>query len=118
MTGPFLLSPALKSRIWGGDRAVRLYGSELCPDGTAAAEYWECSSRSDGPSTVSGGEFDGMSLGRLLDICPEITGGRFDGSTFPVLFKVIDAGQRLSVQVHPGDRYAAEHENGQLGKTE
>lgn len=118
MTEPFLLSPALKSRIWGGDRAVRLYGRELSPDGTAAAEYWECSSRADGPSTVYGGRFDGMSLGRLLDICPEITGGRFDGSTFPVLFKVIDAGQKLSVQVHPGDSYAAEHENGQLGKTE
>ncbi len=58
-----------------------------------------------------------MFLSQVWDERPELFGG-LDGDRFPLLVKILDATDDLSVQVHPGDAYAAEHENGSLGKTE
>ena len=66
-----------------------------------------------------GGEYDGKELAAVLREHPEYLGERHKGETeLPILIKFIDAKKDLSVQVHPTDDYAKEHENGQLGKTE
>ena len=66
---------------------------------------------------VDGGEFDGLHLSELWDAHHELFAGA-KGDRFPLLIKILDARENLSVQVHPDDAYAAEHENGSLGKRE
>lgn len=90
-------------------------GIEMYP----LAETWECSTHPDGPSYVSGGSFDGETLADVIRVHPDYLGSRHAGeSELPILIKFIDAKKDLSVQVHPTDAYAREHENGQRGKTE
>ena len=114
---PFLLTPAAKDYLWGGSRLNDDFakGIELSP----LAETWECSTHPDGQSRVAA---TGETLGDLLAAHPEYlgthplatTGGRAE---LPILIKLIDACRDLSVQVHPDDAFAREHENS-LGKTE
>ncbi|MBQ3105569.1 MAG: class I mannose-6-phosphate isomerase, partial [Lachnospiraceae bacterium] len=114
---PFLLKPAGKDYLWGGRRLKDDFSKEL--DMEPLAETWECSTHPDGPSIVSGGAFDGKTLTEVLKAHPEYLGThpRSEGE-LPILIKLIDAKQDLSVQVHPDDAYAKEHENGSLGKSE
>ena len=117
MNKTFLLKPSAKDYLWGGSRLNDEFakGIDLSP----LAETWECSTHPDGPSTVAGGVFDGMGLDVVLKKNPEYLGSRHKGQEeLPILIKFIDAKKDLSVQVHPTDEYAREHENGQLGKTE
>lgn len=114
---PLLLRPSGKDYLWGGSRLNDEFekGINLSP----VAETWECSTHPDGPSYVVGGEFAGMKLAEVLRNHPEYLGERHRGMTeLPILIKLIDAKKDLSVQVHPTDEYAREHEKGQLGKTE
>ena len=114
---PLLLRPSGKDYLWGGSRLNDEFekGINLSP----VAETWECSTQPDGPSYVVGGEFAGMKLAEVLRNHPEYLGERHRGMTeLPILIKFIDAKKDLSVQVHPTDEYAREHEKGQLGKTE
>lgn len=114
---PLLLRPSGKDYLWGGSRLNDEFekGINLSP----VAETWECSTHPDGPSYVVGGEFAGMKLAEVLRNHPEYLGERHRGMTeLPILIKFIDAKKDLSVQVHPTDKYAREHEKGQLGKTE
>lgn len=118
---PFLLRPAAKDYLWGGSRLNDEFAKGI--DMSPLAETWECSTHPDGPSTVASGPFAGQELGKVLAAHPEflgthslhLTGGRPE---LPILVKIIDAQQPLSVQVHPDDDYAREHEGGSLGKTE
>jgi mannose-6-phosphate isomerase class I len=117
MNRPFLLKPAGKDYLWGGNRLNDDFtkGIALSP----LAETWECSTHPDGPSTAASGEFEGQSLSDVLMAHPEFLGTHpKTKGELPILIKFIDAKKDLSVQVHPTDAYAAEHENGQLGKTE
>ncbi len=114
---PFLLSPAGKDYLWGGNRLNEDFakGIALSP----LAETWECSTHPDGSSVVATGEFKGQTLADVIKAHPEYLGTHpkaKDG--LPVLIKLIDAKQDLSVQVHPDDAYACEQENGSPGKTE
>ena len=114
---PLLLRPSGKDYLWGGRRLNDEFEKEI--DLFPLAETWECSTHPDGPSYVVGGEFDGQELAAVLKQHPEYLGQRHKGETeLPILIKFIDAKKNLSVQVHPTDEYAKEHENGQLGKTE
>ena len=114
---PFLLQPVGKDYLWGGNRLNDDFskGIELSP----LAETWECSTHPDGPSVVASGEHIGKTLRELLKQHPEYLGThpKSEGE-LPILIKFIDAKKDLSVQVHPDDQYAYNHENGQLGKTE
>lgn len=115
--GPFLLAPSGKDYIWGGKRLKDEYGKAM--DVTPLAETWECSTHPDGPSRVVSGAFAGRTLAEVLKEHPEFLGAHCrDCGDLPILIKLIDAKEDLSVQVHPTDEYAGEHENGQLGKTE
>ena len=114
---PLLLRPSGKDYLWGGSRLNDDFEKNI--DLTPLAETWECSTHPDGPSYVVGGAFDGQELAAVLKTHPEYLGERHKGeNTLPILIKFIDAKKDLSVQVHPTDAYAQEHEGGQLGKTE
>ena len=117
---PLLLKPAAKDYIWGGSRLNDDFGKNIKM--SPLAETWECSTHPDGTSVVSGGAYDGTLLSEVLKYHPEylgthpllITAGKPE---LPILVKLIDAKSDLSVQVHPDDEYALEHEKS-LGKTE
>lgn len=117
MNKPLLMRPTGKDYLWGGQRLNTDFGKNI--DLSPLAETWECSTHPDGPSFVVGGKFDGRSLADVIKEFPEYMGTKHKGETeLPILIKFIDAKKDLSVQVHPDDDYAFEHENGQNGKTE
>jgi len=129
---PFLLRPSGKDYLWGGNRLNDEFAKNI--EMSPLAETWECSTHPDGPSYVASGEFEGMTLAEVLKMHPSFLGShtlenvsgqqtmsrsaRLQEGELPILIKFIDAKRDLSVQVHPTDQYAREHENGQLGKTE
>lgn len=109
------LQPCGKDYIWGGTRLRDEYGKKI--DLTPLAETWECSVHPDGPSVIANGEYRGQTLSIALKQHPEYLGTKVKNGELPVLVKFIDAKRDLSVQVHPDDEYAQEHE-GDNGKTE
>lgn len=120
---PMKMRPAFKDYLWGGTRLREEYGKDC--DLSPVAESWEISCHPDGPSTVMGGPCAGKTLAELLQEHPEWMGtrdgaavyGEFPRGEFPLLIKLIDAAQSLSIQVHPADDYARRVEN-QQGKNE
>lgn len=114
---PFLLKPVGKDYLWGGSRLNDEFSKGI--DLEPLAETWECSTHPDGPSIVASGEYEGQSLAKVLKRCPEYLGTHPQPKgELPILIKFIDAKKDLSLQVHPNDSYAMEHEHGSLGKTE
>lgn len=113
----FLLRPALKSYLWGGRRLVEEYGKRS--DAGTIAEAWECSTHPAGSSIIASGVYAGRLLADVLREFPTLLGTKYAHlQALPILIKLIDAKKDLSVQVHPDDDYAREHEQGERGKTE
>lgn len=114
---PLLLKAPIKDYIWGGTRLKTEFGFET--EKEIAAEGWMLSCHKDGTNTVLNGEFAGKTLTEVLEIWgKEALGKNAERFTyFPLLIKLIDAKDKLSVQVHPDDSYALENE-GEYGKTE
>lgn len=114
---PIKLTPPLKDYIWGGTRLKSDWGKKT--DLEKVAESWELSCHKDGNSIVANGEYQGKSLVEYIEQngkeCLGINGMKFEN--FPVLIKLIDAKDNLSVQVHPNNEYALRVE-GEYGKTE
>lgn len=108
------LKPYFSHTIWGGTKLRDVFGYD--EEGDDIGECWGISALPQGPSIVRGGAFDGMRLDDLYKKHPEIFGTNHE--KFPLLTKIIDAKEELSIQVHPDDEYAKVHENGALGKTE
>lgn len=115
---PFLLKPSAKDYLWGGNRLNQEFTKNI--DLEPLAETWECSTHPNGPSVVASGQYKGLLLSDVLKLHPEYLGShpQSENGQIPILIKFIDANKDLSVQVHPSDEYAKEHENGSLGKTE
>ena len=112
------LKPDFKDYIWGGTRLRDDFGYECDLD--PVAEGWLLSCHKDGMSTVDGGEHDGKALEDIIEKFGKITpvGTRAEAFPyFPVLIKLIDAKDNLSIQVHPDNDYAARVEH-EFGKTE
>ncbi|MCR5674858.1 MAG: class I mannose-6-phosphate isomerase [Lachnospiraceae bacterium] len=111
------MKPAVKDYLWGGDRLKKEWHIET--DTEIAAEAWMLSCHPDGPSRVVNGEYAGRTLAEAIAAMgPTAVGKNVPaGGDFPILIKLIDARDNLSIQVHPDDAYAGEHE-GQFGKTE
>jgi mannose-6-phosphate isomerase class I len=107
--------PYFKQVLWGGHRMRETFRYPIPGDDTG--EAWVISANPHGQSVVRGGTYDGQSLGQLWDQHRELF-GNMDGAEFPLLVKIIDANDHLSIQVHPDDAYAQIHENGSQGKTE
>lgn len=112
---PLTFEPVIKDYIWGGKELERFYGS-LPYD--KAAESWQASCHPNGVSTITNGPLKGKKLPQVIDVWGgSIVGTRFEGKKYPLLVKIIDAHEKLSVQVHPDDEYAFAHEN-EMGKNE
>lgn len=112
---PLKLSYVPKERIWAGDTLASRWGKKA--EGRSLGETWELSVRAEEMSLVQNGPLAGTSLGDLVATDPAILGKALPAEKFPLLVKLLDAGDTLSVQVHPDDDYAARIENDR-GKTE
>ena len=119
MLYPLKFSPILKDKIWGGTKLKSLFNKPAESD--KLGESWELSGYEGDESVVTNGYLAGNNLAELIEIyMGELIGDTvFDeyGLSFPLLFKLIDANENLSIQVHPGDEVAAERHNS-YGKTE
>jgi mannose-6-phosphate isomerase len=106
---PFLFQPIFKERIWGGREIETLFGKKL-PPGKPIGESWEVSDRPSDESVVQNGEHAGKSLHWLMEKFPrEILGDAKAAAEnrFPILCKILDAREKLSLQVHPPAHKAA-----------
>ena len=114
---PIKLTPAFKDYLWGGTRLRDDFGKDC--DYDKVAESWELSCHKDGASVVANGEHAGKTLAQYIETEGKAVLGknceRFE--QFPILIKLIDAKDNLSVQVHPNNEYAQRVE-GEYGKTE
>lgn len=116
---PLTFDAPYKRKIWGGDRIFKYKGATSPYDDIG--ESWEVSPMPGDESVVASGVFKGVNLAELTEQLGERLLGkhvaRDFGGTFPLLIKIIDSRQDLSVQVHPDDEYARKHEHSR-GKTE
>ncbi|TSB45829.1 mannose-6-phosphate isomerase, class I [Alkalicoccobacillus porphyridii] len=112
---PIFFKPVFKERIWGGTKLREEFGYDIPSEKTG--ECWGISAHPNGPSLIQNGPLEGTSLDTAWENHREIFGDAHE-EQFPLLIKILDANADLSVQVHPDDAYANEHENGELGKTE
>jgi mannose-6-phosphate isomerase len=117
---PLKFEPRLKERIWGGTALVNSYHKKGDPN-IKYGESWELSAVSDNISVVSNGFLAGNNLEELIEVyMGDITGDsvyeKF-GNEFPLLIKMIQSTDNLSIQVHPGDELAKQRHNA-YGKTE
>ena len=112
-----LLSAPCKDYIWGGNRLRKEYGK--VSDKDKIAESWELSCHKDGESVIANGEFSGKTLSEYVkEQGKQVLGKNCEKfENFPILIKLIDAKDNLSVQVHPNNEYAMRVE-GEYGKTE
>ena len=114
---PIKLKPAFKDYLWGGTRLRDDFGKDC--DFDKIAESWELSCHKDGNSVVADGEFAGLTLAQYIEKEGKSVLGtnceKFEN--FPILIKLIDAKDNLSVQVHPNNEYAQRVE-GEYGETE
>jgi mannose-6-phosphate isomerase len=118
---PLLFEPVLKHYLWGGRNLEKL-GRDL-PENTKVAESWEIAAHKDGMSIISNGKYKDQTLGDLFsDLGADLVGTNnqwaLERGKFPLLVKLIDSNQSLSVQVHPDDAFAMKHEGNELGKFE
>jgi mannose-6-phosphate isomerase len=104
---PLRCRPVYQQYIWGGERIILKYGRQEPPG--IYAESWEVSVRPEGQSTIAEGSWAGRTLAELVETYPREMLGRHTGRPFPLLVKLIDARERLSVQVHPDEAAAAKY---------
>lgn len=114
MQEPMFLKPVFQEKIWGGGRLKSVFGFDIPND--KIGEDWAISAHPHGVSVVENGEFKGQKLDDLWKEHKELFGHPTE-PVFPLLIKILDAEDELSVQVHPDDAYGMKHE-GELGKTE
>jgi mannose-6-phosphate isomerase len=110
MLYPFVFQPIFKDRIWGGRELEWLYAKKI-PAGQPIGESWEISDRPGDASVIANGSLAGKDLRWLMEHhAAEILGGAKPAAAgrFPLLCKILDAREKLSLQVHPPASKAAE----------
>ena len=109
MLYPLTFQPIFKERVWGGRNLERLYRKTLPPD-RPIGESWEMTDRAEGVSVIANGPLAGKSLRWLMENHRQDILGASAAPTgpFPVLIKILDAQETLSVQVHPPANIAAQ----------
>ena len=119
MLYPLKFKPIYKTKVWGGDKIRRIKNDSKVPEN--CGESWEISGVQDDVSVVANGFLAGNTLQEIIEVyLEEVVGDKVleeYGYEFPILLKIIDAKENLSVQVHPDDKTAAELHNAR-GKTE
>ncbi len=114
MSEPLFLKPQMHDKIWGGTKLREAFGYDIPTETTG--EYWAISAHPNGVSVIKNGIYEGEGLDQLYREHKELF-GHPKSEVFPLLIKILDANDWLSVQVHPDDAFALAHE-GELGKTE
>ena len=114
MSEPLFLQSVMQEKIWGVTHLRDVFDYDIPSD--HVGEYWAISAHPNGVSTIKNGRYAGQTLDVLYAEHRELFGNRQE-PVFPLLTKILDANDWLSVQVHPDDAYGLEHE-GELGKTE
>lgn len=111
---PLFLKPIFHEKIWGGSR-LKEFGYDLPSD--YIGEVWGISAHPNGKCEILNEPYRGQTLDQVWDEHRELFGD-FPSQEFPLITKIVDARESLSVHVHPDDAYAYENENGQYGKSE
>ncbi|MCE5003169.1 mannose-6-phosphate isomerase, class I [Staphylococcus pseudoxylosus] len=111
---PLFLKPVFHEKIWGGNR-LKDYGYELPSD--YVGEVWGISAHPNGKCEILNGPYQGQTLDQVWSEHRELFGD-FPSQEFPLMTKIVDARESLSVHVHPDDAYAYENEKEQYGKSE
>lgn len=109
------LNPVCMHNIWGGTKLREEFGYPEAGDDIG--ECWGVSAHPHGDGIIKMGTFAGMKLSEVWEKYPTLF-GNLSYDRFPLMTKIIEAKEDLSIQVHPDDAYAKEHENGSFGKTE
>jgi mannose-6-phosphate isomerase len=115
MSYPLFMQPVFKKRIWGGNQLRDQFFYEIPSEQTG--ECWGISAHPHGPSIIKNGPLAGWNLQALWENKRHLF-GHTKGKLFPLLTKILDANQDLSIQVHPDDIYAQKFESEESGKTE
>ncbi|BGE81251.1 mannose-6-phosphate isomerase, class I [Staphylococcus petrasii] len=108
------LKPVFQERIWGGTALRDKFNYDIPNDLTG--ECWAISAHPNGPNMIENGKHKGKTLDQVWNEDKTLFGND-SRDKFPLLTKILDANDKLSVQVHPDDEYALKHEN-EYGKTE
>lgn len=114
---PIFLQPIFQERIWGGSKLNREFGYEIPSNITG--EAWVISAHPNGPSIIENGVLAGKTLADAWKEHGELFNKKVENDEeYPLLVKILDAADDLSVQVHPNDQFAREVEGVPYGKTE
>jgi mannose-6-phosphate isomerase len=109
------LEPVFKKRLWGGKKLNDVFGYQI--DSDHIGECWAISAHKNGPSKIISGPYKGLMLDALYYEHKNALFNDDPSEFFPILVKILDANDDLSIQVHPDDEYALKHEL-DYGKTE
>lgn len=105
---PLVFKPVYKEVMWGGNKLETILKRDVPPHCSPIGEAWEIVDRDDAVSIVENGPLKGETLRKLVEFYgKELIGAHFNGGKFPLLVKIIDAGKRLSLQVHPDEAACA-----------
>ncbi len=116
---PMCFTPIYKERMWGGDQLASVLKRTLPQADEPVGESWELVDRDDEQSVVANGPLKGKTIRELVQSYgKDLVGKNFHGGRFPLLVKIIDAGKRLSLQVHPDAEACAKLGGGAEPKTE
>ncbi len=104
---PLKFKPIYKQRIWGGQKLRYIFGKDL-PEGQKIGESWELSDLPNDKTLIANGELAGKTLNEVIKkYTNEITGPGYISEPFPLLIKLLDAQDVLSLQVHPDEQACA-----------
>lgn len=114
---PIFLKPVFQEKIWGGEKLKTVYHYDIPSERTG--EAWVISAHPNGPSVIENGPLKGQTLAEVWESHGELFNKSADNhEAYPLLVKILDANDDLSVQVHPDDTFAREVEGIPYGKTE
>lgn len=99
---PILFEPIYMARMWGGNKMGPVLKRQLPESKEPIGESWELVDREGEQSVVANGPLSGLTISELIQYYgKDIVANTYHGDRFPLLVKIIDAGKRLSLQVHP-----------------
>ena len=101
---PLKFRPIYKQRIWGGQKLRELLNKDI-PPFEKIGESWELADLPEDKSVIANGELSGKTIAEVIAQYPkEIMGDANFSGQFPLLIKLLDAEEKLSVQVHPAEQ--------------